>query len=34
MITSNSRYDKYIKGTEKFKDQEINGLKLFRAKTF
>ena len=32
MITSNSRYDKYIKGTEKFTDQEINGLKLFRAK--
>lgn len=30
MISSDSRYDKYIRGDEKFTDQEFAGLKLFR----
>lgn len=32
MISSNSRYDKYIAGKEKFTPEEENGLKLFRSK--
>ena len=32
MISSNSRYDKYLEGKEKFSDQELRGLKLFRAR--
>ena len=31
MISCNSRYDKYMSGEEKFTDNEMNGLKLFRA---
>lgn len=31
MVSSDSRYDKYIKGEEKFTDKELNGLKLFRT---
>ncbi|MFM7467202.1 MAG: cytochrome-c peroxidase [Crocinitomicaceae bacterium] len=32
MISSNSRYDKYIAGKEKFTQAEKNGLDLFRSK--
>lgn len=31
MISSNSRYDKYIEGKETFSNQEKNGLKLFKS---
>jgi len=31
MISSNSRYDKYVKGQEEFSAQELNGLQLFRS---
>ncbi|MDB5282085.1 MAG: Cytochrome-c peroxidase [Bacteroidota bacterium] len=31
MISSNSRYDKYINHDEKFNESETNGLNLFRA---
>jgi cytochrome c peroxidase len=30
MISNNSRYDKYLDSQEKFTEQELNGLKLFR----
>lgn len=32
MISSNSRYDKYVAGKEKFTPEEENGLNLFRSK--
>lgn len=32
MISSNSRFDKYIAGKEKFSDSEKNGYKLFMSK--
>ena len=32
MISNNSKFDKYMDGKEKFSDQELNGLKLFRSK--
>ena len=32
MISSNARYDKYMRGTDTFSAQEKTGLKLFRAK--
>lgn len=32
MISCNSKYDKYVKGEEKFTQQEQSGLQLFRAK--
>lgn len=32
MITTNSKYDKYISGQLKFEESEKNGLKLFRTK--
>ena len=31
MISSNSRYDNYMRGTEKLTDKEVAGLKLFRS---
>jgi len=30
MISSNSRYDKYVKGDEEFNEHELSGLKLFK----
>ncbi len=32
MVSSNSKYDKYLRGEEKFTDQELNGFKLFRLR--
>ncbi|HRH67860.1 MAG TPA: cytochrome c peroxidase, partial [Bacteroidia bacterium] len=32
MVSSNSRYDKYLEGKEAFTAQELTGLKLFRSK--
>jgi cytochrome c peroxidase len=32
MISSNSKFDKFMNGKEKFSDQEMKGLKLFRSK--
>ncbi|MBK8586535.1 MAG: c-type cytochrome [Bacteroidetes bacterium] len=32
MISSDSRYDKFVAGKEKFNENESNGLKLFRAR--
>jgi cytochrome c peroxidase len=31
MISSNSKYDRYVKGEEEFTPQELNGLQLFRS---
>lgn len=31
MITANSRYDKYIRGEDTLRENELNGLKLFRS---
>ena len=31
MISNDSRYDRYIKGKEKFNNHELSGLKLFRS---
>lgn len=32
MVSSNSRFDKYLEGKETFSDQETRGLNLFRTK--
>ncbi len=32
MISSNSRYDKFVEGTIQFSDTEMNGLKIFKTK--
>ena len=32
LISCNSKYDKYVRGEQSFSEQELNGLKLFRAR--